>query len=129
MLREWPGFAQSRLANEPLNFERLFYWADRADRVAAEVRDRCLNVWAADAVGLVDSFDPEVVVIGGGVMKSAEIIQPYIQEYISQHAWTPWGKVEVRAAALGNDAGLLGAVPLLTEQMDCHAEATTTSSQ
>jgi glucokinase len=129
VLHEWPGFALSRLANEPLNFERLFYWAGQGDRVAAEVRDRCLHVWAADAVGLVHSFDPEIVVIGGGVMKSADIIQPYVQEYVNKHAWTPWGKVEVRAAALGNDAGMLGAIPLLTEQTEWHVEATTTSSR
>ena len=32
-----------------------------------------------------------------------------------KYAWTPWGKVQVRAAALGNSAALLGAVPLLSE--------------
>jgi len=63
------------------------------------------------------------------VMKSADIIQPYVQEYVSKHAWTPWGKVEVRAAALGNDAGMLGAIPLLTEKTEWHVEATTTSSR
>ncbi len=129
IVREWDGFARSRLANEPLNFERLFYWAEHGDRVATEVRDRCLHVWAADAVGLVHAFDPEIVVIGGGVMKSAGIIEPYIQEYVAKHSWTPWGKVQVRAAALGNDAALLGAVPLLTEQIECRAEATTTNSR
>ncbi len=113
VLREWPGFADSRLAKEPLNFERLFHWAKRGDRVATEVRDRCLQVWAADAVGLVHSFDPELVVIGGGVMRSADVIIPFIEQYVQKHAWTPWGKVKVRAAELGNNAGLLGAIPLL----------------
>src|SRR6516164_7440173 len=27
VLREWPGFADSKLASEPQNFERLFFWA------------------------------------------------------------------------------------------------------
>jgi glucokinase len=114
VLRDWPGFAHSKLAGEPLNFERLFYWAKQDDRVAIEVRDRCLQVWAADAVGLIHSFDPEMVVIGGGVMRSADVIIPFIQDYVDKHAWTPWGKVKVRAAELGNNAGLLGAIPLLS---------------
>lgn len=117
VLKEWPGFAQSKLANEPLNFERLFYHARNNDRVAREVLDRCLHVWAADAVGLVHSFDPEVVVVGGGVMRSADVIQPYIERYVQQHAWTPWGNVQVHAAELGNDAGLLGAIPLLSGEV------------
>jgi glucokinase len=118
VLRDWPGFAESKLAKEPLNFERLFYWAEHGDRVAKEVRDRCMHVWAADVIALVHSFDPEIVVIGGGVMKSAEVILPVVQSYVHKHAWTPWGKVQIRAAKLGNDAGLLGAMPLLTEQME-----------
>lgn len=116
VLREWPGFAQSKMATEPLNFERLFYWAEQGDGVAAEVRDRCLRVWAADAVGLVHSFDPEMVVIGGGVMRRAHVILPFVEEFVHKHAWTPWGKVRVRAAELGNNAGLLGAIPLLAQQ-------------
>jgi glucokinase len=49
-------------------------------------------------------------------MKSAAIIIPYVEQYVEKHAWTPWGKVRVRAAALGNNAALLGAVPLLSER-------------
>jgi len=116
VLKEWPGFASSRMANEPLNFERLFHWAQQGDRVAVEVRDRCLRVWAADAVGLVHSFDPEMFVIGGGVMRSADVILPFVEEFVQKHAWTPWGKVKVRGAELGNHAGLLGAIPLLRQQ-------------
>jgi len=79
------------------------------------VRDRCLKVWAVDAVGLVHAYDPEIIVIGGGVMKSADVIIPYVESYVQKYAWTPWGKVKVRAAELGNHAALVGAVPLLTE--------------
>ena len=129
VLREWPDFVQSKLARDSLNFERLFYWAKHGDKVAIEVRDRCLHIWAADVVGLVHSFDPELVVIGGGIMKSADVIQPFVQEYVNKHAWTPWGKVRISAAELGNDAGLLGAIPLLTEKSEWRAAVTTTNSQ
>jgi glucokinase len=77
-----------------------------------------LNVWAADAVGLVHAYDPELIVIGGGVMRSGDVIIPYIESYVQKHSWTPWGKVQVRAAALGNNAALLGAVPLLSDNAD-----------
>lgn len=116
VVKDWPGVAQSALANYPdVGFKELFDEAANGDRVATAIRDRCLNVWAADAVGLVHAYDPEIVVIGGGVMKSASIIIPYIESYVQKHAWTPWGKVQVRPAELGNNAALLGAVPLLSE--------------
>jgi glucokinase len=112
---EWPGFSASRLAGQDnIDFKTLFELADSEDRVAVEILDYCLNVWAAGAVGLIHAYDPERIVMGGGVMSSAAIILPYIQTYVNQHAWTPWGKVEIVAAQLGNNAGLFGAIPLLT---------------
>jgi glucokinase len=116
IVKDWPGIAQSALAEySNIGFKELFAESARGDAIAIAIRDRCLNVWAADAVGLVHAYDPEIIVIGGGVMKSAEVIIPYVQQYVHKHAWTPWGKVQVRAAALGNNAALLGAVPLFSE--------------
>jgi glucokinase len=114
--RDWPGYAASALGkDEPVNFEKLFRYAEQGDLVATALRDRCLRIWAASATGLIHAYDPEIVVYGGGVMKSANIILPFVQAYVEKHAWTPWGKVKVRAAELGNNAGLLGAIPLLSE--------------
>jgi len=114
MAREWKGFPASELSKaEKINFQTLFELADAGDQVASAIRDYCLSVWATGAVGLIHAYDPEKVVLGGGVMRSAGRILPYIQAYVNQHAWTPWGKVQVVAAQLGNDAGLFGAAPLL----------------
>ena len=112
--RATPGFEASALARrERLDFEALFACAAEGDRVAAAVRDRCLRVWAAGAVAMIHAWDPEVLVIGGGVMRDAGVVLPAIEAHVHRHAWTPWGKVVVRAAALGDRAALLGAVPLL----------------
>ena len=112
--RAWPGFSESTLAEDPrLDFEILFARAQDGDRVASEVRDRCLRVWAAAAVSMIHAWDPEVVVVGGGVMRNGKAVLPSIQDHVRRHAWTPWGKLAVRAAELGDRAALLGAVPLL----------------
>jgi glucokinase len=115
MAHEWKGFSTSQLArHDNIDFKTLFELADAGDRVAGEIREYCLQVWATGAVGLIHAYDPERIVIGGGVMRSAPVILPYIQAYVNGHAWTPWGKVQIVAAQLGNDAGLFGALPLLT---------------
>jgi glucokinase len=100
-----------------IGFKELFEEATAGDRVAIAIRDRCLKVWAANAVGLVHAYDPELIVVGGGVAKSASLLIPYIESYVQKHAWTPWGRVRVRAAELGNNAALLGAIPLLSEPL------------
>jgi glucokinase len=109
-----PLFGGSALAALPhIGFEELFRLAGSGDACALAVRDQCIRVWSAGAVSLIHAYDPEVLVLGGGAMGAAEQILPPLREYVARHAWTPWGKVEVRPAALGNRASLLGAIPLL----------------
>jgi glucokinase len=119
--KDWPGIETSALAatvraGATLNFRELFAAADAVDSVATAIRDRCLKVWSVAAIAMVHAYDPEILVMGGGVLARADIIVPYVQKYLDAHAWTEWGKVQVRAAALGNNAALLGAVPLLQEK-------------
>lgn len=122
--KEWPGFDKSALAAEKeITFRAVFEHAQAGDTVALAVRDRCIRVWSAGAVGLVHAYDPEVIIIGGGVMKSAGVIIPAVQEYVANHSWTPWGTVKVKAAELGNHAALFGAVPLLSEGVKHHVPA------
>ena len=118
IVQDVPGFSDSSLSKlSHIGFKHLFEEAARGDKVALAVRDRCLNIWAVDAVALIHAYDPEVIVIGGGVMESAKIIVPYIQSYVDKYAWTPWGKVQIRPAQLANNAALIGSVPLIAEQI------------
>jgi glucokinase len=115
--RGWPGFDASALASATrLDFEILFDLAEKGDAVARALRERCLRVWASGAVSLIHAYDPEVLVIGGGVMRTPGAVLPFIEEHVHRHAWTPWGAVSVRAATLGAEAALLGAVPLLADE-------------
>ena len=94
--RSWPGFAGSALAaRAELDFAALFACADEGDGVAAAIRDRCLRVWSAGAVSMVHAWDPELLVVGGGVMRRAQAVLPAIEAHVHAHAWTPWGKVRV----------------------------------
>lgn len=112
--RSCPGFECSLLRDETkIDFSTLFGAIDAGDRFAEDILSHCTRVWGAGAVSLVHAYDPEIVVVGGGVMSRWPMIIPGIREYVSEHAWTPWGKVEVRAAELGNNGALLGAIPLL----------------
>jgi glucokinase len=117
LARSDTDFAHSNLSAAPqVDLAAVFRFAQDGDSLAEKLRDHCLKVWAGLAVSLIHAYDPERLVLGGGVMQSAEIILPAIQDYIDRHAWTPWGKVQVLAAALGNDAGMLG-VGYLAEQL------------
>jgi glucokinase len=110
-------FPTSALAREPvLDFAAVFKQAATGDLCAVRLRDHSLQVWSALAVSLIHAYDPELLLLGGGIMASADAIVPAIQEYVSRHAHTPWGKVRVAASALGDRAALLAGEWLLREQ-------------
>ena len=115
--RSHPDFLASRLAREKvLDYAAVFRAAAKHDKLAMELRDRSLRVWSVALVNLIHAYDPEVAVIGGGIMRSGKIILPALRRYVSKHAWTPWGKVKIKPAALGNDAGMFGIASLFQEE-------------
>lgn len=93
-------------------FAELFQAAEAKDRPAIATLEHCLRVWSALTVALIHAYDPEVVVLGGSVMKRAAEILPTLQDYVRAHAWTPGRTIPLRAAQLGSEAALFGAVAL-----------------
>ena len=111
------SYAQSSLQQErKLDFETIFRCANEGDGLAKQLRDECLDAWSAAAVNLIHAYDPEILIVGGGVMGSADYIIPYMQQKTDEHAWTPWGKVKICAADNINTAALLGAAYLVFNQ-------------
>jgi glucokinase len=110
LLKEHPDFGQSAIKNEAiLDFRALFHHAGNNDQVAKEVLDHCLSAWAGGIITMIHAFDPEIIVISGGIMKSASIILPALSEKVTQRAWTPWGKVKLVEAKHPDSAALYGA--------------------
>lgn len=109
ILKRDPRYAESTFAKgEKHDFESVFRLAANGDAFALSVRDRCMEVWAAGILNLIYAYDPERVVIGGGVMHSADIILPFIQNKINHASWLPENAVEVVAAHKPDWAGVLG---------------------
>jgi glucokinase len=114
--RAHPAFAASRLARmKILDYAAVFRVAAQGDTLALALRDQSVRVWSAALVNLIHAYDPECAVIGGGIMRSGAVILPRMRRYVGEHAWTPWGRVRIKAAALGNDAGMLGVAGLFDE--------------
>jgi len=102
-------FEDSILAKvEKLDYKALFDAARKSDEVAKEIKEHSLKAWAAGVVNMIHAYDPEVVILHGGIMNSADIIIPFIQKYVSDKAWTPWGKVKIVQSSSLDYAALMG---------------------
>jgi glucokinase len=78
---------------------------------ALAIVGRHLGVGIANYVNI---FNPDVVVVGGGIMAAGELLLGVARDEAGRRALRPpWREVEVVAAQLGNDAGVLGAAALV----------------
>jgi len=60
-------------------------------------------------VSLTNTFDPQMIVIGGGVSGLGESLLQPAREYVRNNAMPPGrDQVQIEIAALGNTAGLIG---------------------
>jgi glucokinase len=104
-----PGFEASALADEHrLDYEVVFAHAAAGDPLAGRLRDEALESWGALALNLIQTFDPQRVIFGGGIMAAAELILPAVRDFVDQHAVQAGGPVELVAAELGDRAAVIG---------------------
>ena len=104
-----PLYAESSLNGiQNLQYQHLFNEAYKGDSLARFLIDQSLKAWGTLMVNLVHSHDPELIVVGGGIMKSKDKILPHLQQMIDNHAWLPAGTIKVVAATQVDFAGILG---------------------
>ncbi len=98
---------------QSLTPEAILSAARDGDGLAGEVLADYLRHLAAAVVSYVHAYDPDVVILGGGIMHAADQVLPPIQEFVDGHAWTcPQRSIPVRSAALGDGAAMVGAAAL-----------------
>jgi glucokinase len=115
---ERPHSALRRLATEraPLGGDVLDL-ARKGDEAAIEVL-RETGTWLG--IGLatyINIFDPEVIAIGGGVSQAGDLVSEPARRELQLRSHSPSRDlVEIRAATLGSEAGMVGAAALARDE-------------
>lgn len=88
----------------------------KGDKAASEVVDTYIAYLGAGIVNMINIFQPEVLVIGGGVCNEKEYLTKPLQAIIDREQYSRNNpeelKTKVKIAELGNDAGIIGAAML-----------------
>lgn len=110
------GFAAA--AGAPwTNGREIFNAAETGDESALAILDEWIYEIAAGITGLVHVFDPETVIIGGGVSAQEELLIKPLREKILELVQPDFADgLEIKAATLGNNAGMAGAVKYLMDR-------------
>lgn len=84
--------------------------AKMGDVVGKQVVDKYIEYVSSGLVSIINIFQPEKLVIGGGISKEGDYLLDPIKEYSFSHEYNKYmKKVDISIATLFNDAGIIGA--------------------
>jgi len=100
-VRERTGFAST---------EELVKAVRAGSPAARQGWEKTMRSLAAGIVSLINAFDPEVVLLGGGITAAGETLFSPLEKLLEEMEWRPAGhRVPVIPAQLGRWAGAIGA--------------------
>ena len=99
---------------DALTAKDVFDAAEQGDETAQAVLERYYVYVAAGITDLVNILGPELVLIGGGISRQGERLLAPVREYVAANCFGGHDRKppELRAAKLGNEAGISGAAAL-----------------
>ena len=91
----------------------VFKEAEAGDEVAKDIIDNALTYLGIGVANAIATFDPEMIIIGGGVSKAGDIVFDTLKKVVNKRCFKSMAEsCEIVPAGLGSDAGVVGAVAL-----------------
>ena len=97
-----------------VNAKTSFDAMEKGDALAKQVVENWMEYVGCGIANVVNTFEPEVICIGGGVSNQGETLLGPVRAYVEKetHDITTGRVPEIRACVLRNDAGVIGAAAL-----------------
>jgi glucokinase len=94
---------------EEITTEKIDAAARQGDSLALEVISRGATYLGIGMVSLVNAFNPEMIIVGGGVAKMGELLLEPARQVVRERAFKlASGAVRIVPTQLGDDGGVLG---------------------
>jgi len=97
-------------SDKPQTAREIIEAAKNGEVEAVAVFEKYACNLARGIVSIINLFDPEIIALGGGVSQAGDFLLDAVQEEIAEHQFLKGYPIaEIVLAALGNEAGLIGA--------------------
>ena len=103
--------------NPYFNCKDVFDAAAKGDPIAKEALEIFGDTLGLALAHIFHIIDPDIFVIGGGVSYAGQIVIDLIVKYFRKYTHIIDELPEFKLAALGNDAGVYGAMTLARERL------------
>lgn len=111
---------RARAGGDPdtVTAEHVVQAALAGDEIARDILLEAGDILGEALVGIVNLLNPRLIVVGGGIGESADMLVARASEVIAAKALAGRRDVKIVQAQLGNDAGVLGAAALAFDEHD-----------
>jgi len=95
--------------------------AQQGDPLSIELIRQAGELLGIGLVSLIHLFNPEIVIIGGGVSKAGDLLFEPVRAAVRARCMDEsyWRDTPIVPAALGDDVGLMGGIALVLSQKEC----------
>lgn len=115
--KKYKGFEHSLLSScAIIDYKAVIESSLQNDTVAIRLFQELITHWSTGIVNMVHAYDPEAVILSGGLMKSKDLLLPYLKDRVYDRAWTPWGKLRFIVAEYPEASVLYGLYHLFSEK-------------
>ncbi|MBM4762287.1 ROK family glucokinase [Bacillus sp. B15-48] len=107
------------VANGQVNAKDVFDTAREGDHVSIKIIETVTYYLGVALANVANILNPEKIIIGGGVSKAGEtLLKPLSKEFINHCFSRGANSTKLALAALGNDAGVIGAAWLVKNKLN-----------
>ncbi len=105
-------------AGEPVDGKAVTVAAQNGDETAIGVFDLVGSRLGVALASFANIFEPEVIVVGGGVMAAGDLLLDPARRELQARALNPMNRTPVVSAELGPDAGMIGAAAMARIELE-----------
>lgn len=106
----------SGLPSEEITAEAVTRAVGEGDALATRIWEETTAVLGAAVANVLNAFEPELVVIGGGVTRAGDLLFDPVRRLALSLALPPHRRARIVPAELGDDTGILGAAAVALER-------------
>ncbi|SDC42126.1 glucokinase [Pelagirhabdus alkalitolerans] len=109
--------AISELKERNVSTQEAFAYYRNGDPKVVHYLDGVLRILGIAVVNIINMFEPEVVIIGGGVSQSGDVLLSPIRSYVSKYALNKESRsTPIINSSLKNNTGVIGAAALVLQE-------------
>ena len=103
---------------EDVTVKDVFDAAKKGDRFANEIFERVVNALSVGIGSILNIFNPEIVVLGGGIAQAGDFLLDPVRERVRNHVLPSiLDTYRITKSELNKEAGILGAASIVFERI------------